>query len=365
MSAASVVDWDLAERIATGLAGKGSGKRSVRQADVDENSAGTVELVCEYTGLRPAEPMPRPEAVSRPEWIRANIHSLQSMSVEMEEGLSSSIELPGPLGGASRRIAGTAAGVEVGLATAFVSQRVLGQYDVALIGPGRQPRLLFVSPNLAEAQRRMGGRRGLLLRWIALHEATHAVQFAAVPWLREHIGDLVERILEGATLGIRPQDLGRAARAALSPDGLQRAARALRRGDVAELVVGPGRLRQLRRLQATMAVVEGYSEHVMDAVGERLDPAYAELRDLMERDRDRGGVLDAAISRLLGLDVKLRQYRLGKRFCDTVAQRAGVAGLNRVWERPVSLPRPSELQSPGRWMSRIGVGGARRAPAAA
>jgi coenzyme F420 biosynthesis associated uncharacterized protein len=361
MTSRRMIDWTLAERIATGLAGTGSGRRSVRQRDVDEHSAGTVELVCEYTGLRPEEPMPHPEAVTRPEWIRANLRSLEGMSAEVEDRLVASLDLPGPLGSAGRRIAGIAAGIELGLATAFVSQRVLGQYDVAMMGPGRPPRLLFVAPNLADAHRRMGGDRGLLLRWIALHEATHAVQFGAVPWLRPHIGAMTEEILAGAAVGIRPADAARAARSALRPDGLRRLARTLRRGDLASLFISPARLRTLRRLQATMTVVEGYSEHVMDAVGEQLDPAYRELRELAESERDRGGAIDAAIARLLGLDVKLRQYRVGKRFCDAVADRAGVEGLNRVWEAPQALPRPSELEHPGRWMSRVGLGRARAA----
>ena len=71
--------------------------------------------------------------------------------------------------------AGAAAGVELGLVSAFMAQRVLGQYDVALIGPSRPARLLFVAPNLAEAQRRLGAEREPFLRWVALHEATHVV----------------------------------------------------------------------------------------------------------------------------------------------------------------------------------------------
>ena len=41
----------------------------------------------------------------------------------------------------------------------------------------------------------------MFLHWIALHEATHAFQFASVPWLRGHLGGMVEELLDGATLG--------------------------------------------------------------------------------------------------------------------------------------------------------------------
>jgi uncharacterized protein (DUF2342 family) len=91
----------------------------------------------------------------------------------------------------------------------------------------------------------------------------------------------------------------------------------------------------------------------MDAVGEQLDPAYRELRDHLERNRAERGALEALLSRLLGMELKLRQYRLGKAFCDEVAERRGIATLNRAWEEPETVPRLSELQRPGRWLARV------------
>ena len=51
----------------------------------------------------------------------------------------------------------------------------------------RPARLLFVAPNLGHAATRARRRPDQLLRWVALHETTHALQFGGVPWLREHI----------------------------------------------------------------------------------------------------------------------------------------------------------------------------------
>ena len=106
--------------------------------------------------------------------------------------------------------------MELGLVSAFMAQRVLGQYDVALIGPSRPSRLLFVAPNLAEAQRRLGAERDPFLRWVAIHEATHVVQFGAVPWLRDHIGGLAEELLSGAFGSVSTSELARAARGGCS-----------------------------------------------------------------------------------------------------------------------------------------------------
>ena len=106
---------------------------------------------------------------------------------------------------------------------------------------------------------------------------------------------------------------------------------------------------------ATMTVVEGYAEHVMDAVGDSLDPGYAELRRRLERDRERRGPLDAIFSKLLGLEMKMSQYRRGKAFCDAVAEQAGIRALNVVWRDAASLPTMRELDDPGAWIERTGA----------
>jgi putative hydrolase len=103
-----------------------------------------------------------------------------------------------------------------------------------------------------------------------------------------------------------------------------------------------------------MALVEGYSEHVMDAVGERVLPAYAGLRDAMDRRRQSRSAPERMLQRLLGLDLKMRQYEVGKRFCDAVVQAHGLVRLNRAWAAPAELPTLSELDKPEVWVARTG-----------
>ena len=91
----------------------------------------------------------------------------------------------------------------------------------------------------------------------------------------------------------------------------------------------------------------------MDAVGAGLGPDYAEMRSRVERNRAGRGPLESLLSRLLGMEMKMRQYRHGKAFCDEVAERRGIAVLNLVWSDPEALPRPAELQDPGRWIARV------------
>jgi coenzyme F420 biosynthesis associated uncharacterized protein len=345
----TVVDWGLAERIGCALAGTGPDWGGAGADALAGECDRAVKLVSRYTGLRPRGPIPQPELVGRDAWVRTNLSSFQAISAEVERSILERTSEAGPAGSVSRTLAGAAAGVEVGLATGYLAQRVVGQYDVSLIGPVREPRLLFVAPNLESARARLGVDRNLFMSWIALHEATHAVQFAAVPWLRGHIGGLAQELLASAAIDVEPGEfLGRIVR--LNPKELVRAAAA---GQLATLLWSEPQRRLMDELLAVMTLVEGYAEHVMDAVGDQLSPGYADLRRSLDRDRERRGLLDRVVSRLLGLELKLSQYRRGKAFADAVAGEAGIRALNRAWRKPDALPTSSELDSPEDWMERV------------
>src|SRR5439155_9070567 len=215
-----LVDWALAERVAGALSGQGprwSGTEEELRAESDR----AAELVRRYTGLKPKGPMPAAELVDRSEWAQVNLESFRDLSARVEEHLEE--RMNGRAAGLQRTIVRAATGAEVGLAVGYLSQKVIGQYDVALIGPARAPRLLFVGPNLSSARARLDVDRDLFLRWIALHETTHAVHFASVPWLREHIGGIAEELFEKAALEVKPGELlGKLAR--LNPKELVRSA---------------------------------------------------------------------------------------------------------------------------------------------
>ncbi|MSO40700.1 MAG: hypothetical protein EXQ70_02160 [Solirubrobacterales bacterium] len=350
MAGQRLIDWGLAERIALALAGEGPSWDGARDEQLRVEAERAARLVSDHTGLKPANELPPAELVGRDEWARVNLESFRSMSAGIESRLSERMRSGGGGWGVPRAIGAAATGAEIGLATGYLAQRVIGQYDVALIGPARAPRLLFVAPNLAAARQRLGVDRELFLRWIALHEATHAVQFSSVPWLRDQIGSIAAELLESAGLEISPREL----LSRLSRFGVRELVRSATAGELASLFWNEDQERLVDRLISAMTVVEGYAEHVMDAVGERLDPRYGELRRRLDCDRGRRGPLDAVVSRLLGLEIKMNQYRQGKAFSDEIVRLGGIRTLNQVWLEPAALPTASELEHPGRWLERVG-----------
>ena len=347
-----LVDWSLAERIATAAGGQGAawpgGEDELR---AESRRAG--ELVSRYTGLKARDPLPEAELIGRDEWARVNLESFRGMSAEVESIIAARMEESDKGSGAegsgppglSGKIASAATGAEIGLAVGYLAQRVIGQYDVALLGPAREPRLLFVGPNLSAARERLGVDRDLFLSWIALHETTHAVQFGGVPWLRGHMGATAAELFQQAAVEVKPGEV----LSKLTQLGPRELLRTFQNGELATVLWNEDQKALVDRLMAAMTVIEGYAEHVMDAVGDELDPGYAEMRVKLDQDRKRRGALDRFVSKLLGLDMKMAQYTRGKVFCDAVAAEAGIRGLNKVWSSPRRCPRPasSTTRMPG------------------
>jgi len=232
----------------------------------------------------------------------------------------------------------------------YMAQRVLGQYELSLLEAERPARLLFVEPNLARAVRDLDVDEDSFLSWIVLHELTHVLQFSGVPWLREHMAALMREYL--ATVEVR---IERGAAGGMpSLPNLSRLLESFREGGLVARVQTREQRRIMERVQTTMSVIEGYSEHVMDAVGESVLPSYEGLRDAMERRRRSRSAPERVLQRLLGFEMKMRQYEQGKKFCDAVVDAHGIAALNRVWEAPESLPTAAELRRPETWVERIG-----------
>lgn len=339
-----MIDWKLATTVAEGIANL----KAAPEASAFEHVAGPTEesarLVSAYTGLVAAE-LPHAEPVDRPLWIEGNLDSLKTVLDPVADRLGQGM---GALSGPLNAVAGGLLGVEVGAVSGMLAQRVLGQYEFPILEPDAPARLLFVSPNLAVAASALKAESDELLRWVALHEVTHALQFGGVPWLRPHIATMVRELLGGLDVNT--------ARLLKLPDSsdLRGLVDKLREGDIATLIVGPERRAALDAMQAFMAVLEGYAEHVMDAVGAEILPNLPQLRGAMDRRRrDRSGLL-RIFEKLIGMDMKLRQYELGKQFCDAVAKAGGIAALNRVWEEPAQMPTLAELDDPHGWMARTG-----------
>ena len=347
-----MIDWGAAERVAGLLAGGsrpivgGSHRWPQLPGDIQQRADKSATRVADYSGLHPSAPIPQLEGLDRPQWIKANLTSMRPLVDPLVERVGSNL---GPLSGPLRSTTGLLLGAQVGALVGMLSQRVLGQFDMVLLDDSVPTRLLLVTPNLADASQTMDVDFDELVTWVTVHEVTHAVQFGGVPWLRGHLGAMVTELMESLEVSISPQAL-RVDRA-----GLRALADAARRGDLLRLIVGEERHAIVERLQSTMSLVEGHAEHVMDAVGADLLPNMPALRAALTRRRAQRPAFWRLLERLLGLEMKMRQYEVGKRFCDRVVELGGREALQRAWASPEALPDARELENPGAWLSRTNV----------
>ena len=214
--------------------------------------------------------MPEVAVVDRPGWVDANT-----------SGMAALLE---PAGRRAHREAGHPPrrarhghrlprhGVQAGGLLAFLSSRVLGQYEIF----GTGGRLLLVAPNIVATERKLGVDPADFRLWVCLHEVTHQLQFTAVPWLKAHLESEIAQFVEATDLSAdvlreRLQDV------------LRSLGDAVRGGDgesegLMALIQDPAQRAVLDRVTAVMSLVEGHAEYVMDGVGPDVVPTVKTLR---------------------------------------------------------------------------------------
>jgi len=348
------VDWRLAAATGTRLVPPGpriglgdavatveSLKRLAGQAD---------EHVAAVTGLEPAAGSATTVVVDRPDWIRANVSSFAELVDPLITALMDKRgESPNRLIAA---VGSRASGVEVGVLLSYLATRVLGQFE--LLGPARTEgdapgRLTLVAPNIVATERMLGVDPHDFRLWVCLHEVTHRVQFATAPWLHGHVRDLLQEFLFASDLDAAAL-LGRL-RQALS--GVGDTIRGRGETSLIELIQTPEQRQILNRLTGLMSLLEGHADVVMDAVGPSIIPSVADIRTKFTRRRRDARPLERALRRLLGVEMKLKQYAEGAAFVRAVVAEVGMSGLNTVWAGPHQLPSLEEIRDPDRWLARV------------
>jgi coenzyme F420 biosynthesis associated uncharacterized protein len=377
-----MIDWDVA--ISTGVRFARQGP----QVSLTDARAVVAELrgltavvqqpVRELTGLTSQGAVGPVAVVDRPGWIRANVGGFRVVLEPLAERLAERSSAVPAAGSVIGTIGSRATGMQAGLILAYLSSRVLGQYELFLPpgegGPsangangsgnanGTVPdttgsngtgagvgRLTLVAPNIVMVERELGVDPHDFRRWVCLHEETHRVQFTSVPWLRGYVQGMMTEFLLASDLDAGAI-LERMRSAATAVAG------AVRGGEGESLIEAmqtPAQRALLDKLTAVMTLVEGHGDYVMDAVGPSVVPSVANIREKFSHRRGSAGRMEQILRRILGIDLKMKQYEQGSRFVSAVVGEAGMAGFNRVWTSPETLPIRAELANPREWLERV------------
>jgi putative hydrolase len=381
-----MIDWEVA--VSTGIRWARPGpqvslteaRRTV--AELRELAQIVAEPVQEVTGMISAEEAGRVAVVDRPGWIRGNVEGFRVVLEPLVEQLrarqngdaKSADESPYDFGSSSGSGSGSSGsgsssasrsvgamfgnvgsrltGIQAGLILAYLSGRVLGQYELFLPPSddgASLGRLTLVAPNIVMIERELGVDPHDFRKWVCLHEETHRLQFTAVPWLRDYVQGQMTKFLLASELD-PGAILGRLRSAA---DAMAGAVRGSDGSSLIDAVVTPQQREIMDRLTAVMTLVEGHGDYVMDAVGPQVVPSVAQIRERFSARRGSTGRIEQTLRRLLGIDLKMKQYAEGSAFVTTVVGEAGMTAFNKVWTSPETLPTRAELAAPSEWLARV------------
>ncbi|NWF79671.1 MAG: zinc-dependent metalloprotease [Chloroflexi bacterium] len=306
-------------------------------------------LIAAYLGVQLPAPISRVFVHDRREWLEANFTSFEQLFAPIEDLYERNGGGRGITAALIGELNGKLLGTQVGLLLGYLARRVLGQYDLSLLSPdpGARGALYFVEPNIGRVQSQLGLNDEDFRLWIALHEATHAFEFEAYPWVRQHFRDLLQQYFDQLSLQLESFGSG-------LPQILLRFAQNWSSGQHwIELMLTPEQRRIFEQLQALMSIVEGYGNHVMNAVGRQLLPSFEQIEQRVAQRQANKTPFELLLNRITGMDLKLAQYQQGEAFVNAVTQARGVAFAARVWERAEHLPTMDEIRNPEAWISRM------------
>ncbi|MCY3538474.1 MAG: hypothetical protein F4Y75_09550 [Acidimicrobiia bacterium] len=334
---------DIALRVAKRWAGTYPLADSYHRADLQETASTLVgkagDIVQEETGLE-GPGQPEVTVIDRLTWVERNLAFFSELwgSERKETGT----------GFWNDQVSGRLMAVESGTLLGFLSRRVLGQYELLLPSDQTADHIFLPAPNILEMERRFQLNPIEFRYWVALHEVTHRLQFTGVPWLREYFLDLSRRLVSTSRSD-------QASSFDLLSDHLRRAIREGRvtigEAGLMGMMATPEQLELLDQVQALMSMLEGHGHVVMDRIGERQMVTWERMSNLFFGRRHDPWV--ALLLRLSGLEMKLRQYKDGRRFVLEVEKRAGWSAVDLAWESPESLPTRHEIAFPEKWLARV------------
>jgi coenzyme F420 biosynthesis associated uncharacterized protein len=348
----SPVDWALAERVAGRFIAREPWSQSYHYRSLEHDFARVTPqaeaLVADTTGLTSANGLATATVISRPEWVKANLSSMQLLLAPLLA------KMEAEMSGRNARAAAAGAviaGAEVGAMLGWMSGRVLGQYDLMVGDTATGDCVYYVGPNVLALEKRFGFPPAEFRLWLALHEVTHRAQFTGVPWMKAHFLGLVHEILSA----VEPDadTLVAAIKSAVRPGGDRK--QIITDGGIMALLASPAQRAIMGRIGGLMALLEGHGDVTMNRAGIGLVPSAERFDRVLKERRGKGSPLVKLVQKLAGIEAKMNQYEQGEKFIAAIEAVGGDRVVDRCWENPDHLPSLEEIRRPDLWLDRLGL----------
>jgi putative hydrolase len=374
-TATGPVNWELARQVAVATAAGAEDLGMVPQLprpaaapDPGEARSWDDRLRLAELWVDPVTSLPAPPValaarpVNRPDWAETVLPGFAPLvepgarRVAEALGAGAGLGAPPGVGDMVGRVGGLIAGLQVGTLVGQLARSVLGQYELAL--PADDPaKVLLVPENVAAFERSADLPGDQLRLWLACHQVAGQRLLAGVPWL----SDQLRRVVDDIALQTEPDASGMMDRLQsldmANPEALQE----LLSGGGEGLLGPPSAALQAAtgRLEVLLALVAGYAPVIAGRALEGRLPGLGAI----EAAVGRRGADPQSPARLFALLLRADPDRAaaarGERFCREVLAATDIEGLDRAWSHPENLPTAEELDTPGRWLERMGlIGGA-------
>ena len=369
------VSWDAARHLAASIATDGQSEPNVdpvvrmqleqlaRVAELQVSQATNLQVSHSGAGVSIVP-------VTRTQWTQRSMDALRDLFEALAGSLSGGIRLPtderfdvgdpddagdpmaAMLGELMQMLGPMMLGMTAGSMLGHLARRSFGQYDLPIPRPPSD-QLMVVVPNLDAFGEEWSLPADDLRLWVCVHEVAHHAVLT-IPHVRERLDSLLRRYVSGFEPDASALE-DRIGNIELSdPSNLAGLQEAL--GDP-EVLLGairsPAQRDLLPQLEALVAAIVGYVDHVMDTVGSGLIGSYDMVTEALRRRRVAADPSDRFVERLLGLELTQTAYDRGASFVGGIGERAGRDGVERLWRSERELPTPAEVDAPGLWLARI------------
>jgi putative hydrolase len=367
-TASGPVNWEIAKQVALWVATEGAAESNVepvRRIRFEELSRVADLHVAETTGLSTSATGRSVSAVpvGRSQWAMATIDAYRPLLERLATALSAGGDAAGApddvdssadptmalLGNLGQMMGPVMLGMQSGFTVGHLARGAFGQYGLPIPRPPSDE-LLVVPATIDAFASAWSLPADDVALWVELSEITHHAVFA-----RPHVRARLDELLGAYVGGFRPDPSALEGKLdsvdLANPASLQDVL-----GDP-EVLLGamqtPEQRETLARLEALVAAIEGYVDHVVDTVGRRLISSFGPLTEALRRQRVERGDGDKFVERLFGLELGQAQFDRGAAFVNGVVERAGPEGLARLWQSARELPTPAEVDAPGLWLARL------------
>lgn len=378
--------WQAATELAAAIASDSGAEPNldpVQRMEIEDLSRVAELQVGQAVGIA-LPPETRLAAVTRATWARRGVEAyrpfferfgdaltagIQSGGLELTEFETGGPDLSNLTGQMMGQIFATLGPMLVstsaGSLLGHLGQAALGQYDLPVPRHGASPgpggaagadhEVLVVPSSIDAAAAEWGVPVDEVRLWVLFHElAAHAV--LSVP----HVGARLESLLIDFASAFRPNHelIEERFGSAADLSQLQELAQTFNDPDqILSMLRTPAHDLLVPQLDALVAAVLGFVDHTVATLARGLIAHHETIRQRFRQRWIDVAPADRFMERLLGLQIDHGTLERGDRFVGGLVERAGDAGLERLWADELDLPTPAEVDAPGLWLARIGLDG--------